>query len=818
MTFCLDDNMLRRLVLWAAFSAFSVRAFLPSRQVCRPVSYLSAASGNSTRSSLSNIGSDSIMSRLKRQAQMLRTEVDSLAASDERTNRLKRNAWEGIVRDDVKIDRTNLTNLTTTPSAPMTNASDLPIAILSPRASSEDPVSKIVSAVLSSEDSRKNSSESIGLVDKWMEEDKELKKVYNYTALPDLEEIIKDLPFVMKLIVRGVDKFSKRGTTVAEALERKLFVTAVALECKDLWLRDDETSDDETSEGRERAVEAIERRVEELRDMITIGSLPPEHSVIALYPATSKNVIIKDTPFNRWLSESADASYILKDYDLDDVLIFAKIASGFAKYLSDEGIDFSTLSNDQATLYLLRYVQEREESEGTFTAESVMDNTLSGATPNASSPLENKIAKPSDIDVADDNEEEEEEEVDLNSLLTSLVEDVRGSAEGIVVSYFDEESRYTGDVFTKESAGRLQDSMLRDVFDVNAVSNKSGAVIFFGSPVGPTTDLASKLSEKYAASPYKESFKYILLRNEYFPELKSVEEMAIDAMFKSSPAVIVYPATWNSTVTEAIRDPIRKAFRSFLISCAILTSTVFATDSLNNLPTSEIDASYIPLTFSALTLQTLGALSEVTVAALKGFNTSVLLVPSLRLGSWGPRMLYTSMPKNRNDLFDAAFAGFLVTFLASFAALVAGLDITAHGTPSDIAAFPCISASILKSNTLIAELFQWKFPGIFDAPIEENLVHMHWLAFAGLIGLISSVFQLIPLDNSTGSKMCFSILGIETSTVVNGFASFFRLAFLLPFVFNFGTEVNEVGLKALLVDFFFASQFAGNNRVILIDY
>ena len=802
-----EDEMLRRLVIWAALLLFSVRAFRRSLPVSRSISCLSATAGNSTRASLFNIGSDSIMNRLQRQAQLLRTEVDSLAASHERTEVQRKGNWEGIVRDDVKINRTTVLNITTAMNTSMEHASEQPVSLLTPRSIVEDPVSKLVNAIWSSED-------YYDLMDKWLEKDEELGKdgqlrnVYNDTALPDLEEIIKDLPFLIKLTARAVDRFSTPGQTAAEELNRKLYVTAVALEFRDFWFRDD---DDAPFRRSENVTRAVARRMEELRKMIFIGSPPIEAALNSTKALSPEYLLMNDARFLQWLNESTDVLYILKDYDTEDAV--TQILLGFAKSLYDKGIDFSTLDNDQAALYLLRFVQGLEEGEITLGTETAI-HTASDAFPKTSAgQFVDTMENSSD---AGDLEEVVEME-DFTSLLNSMVEDVKGSAEGVVVSYFDEASRYTGDVFTKESAGRLQDSLLRDIFNVNAVSNKSGAVIFFGSPVGSTTELASKLSEKYAASPYKDSFRYILLRNEYFPELKSVEEMAIDAMFKSSPAVIVYPATWNSTVTEAIRDPIRRAWRSFLISCAILTTTVFATGSLNNIPAVQADASFIPLTFSALTLQTLGALSEVTVASLKGFNTSVLLVPSLRIGSWGPRTLYTSMPQNRNDLFDAAFAGFLITFLASFAALVTGLDVTAHATTSDIANFPSISASILKSNTLIAELFQWKFPGIFDAPIEGNLVHMHWSAFAGLVGLISSVFQLIPLDNSSGSKMCYSILGVETSIVVNGLASFFRLAFLLPFVFNFGAEDYELGVKTLLVDFFFASQFAGNNMVILID-
>jgi hypothetical protein len=114
----------------------------------------------------------------------------------------------------------------------------------------------------------------------------------------------------------------------------------------------------------------------------------------------------------------------------------------------------------------------------------------------------------------------------------------------------------------------------------------------------------------------------------------------------------------------------------------------------------------------------------------------------------------------------------------------------------------------------VTELFQWKFPGILDASADGALVHMHWIAVSGLVGLISSIFQLLPLDNNTGSKMTYAIFGPEAFTVITAAANIFRVIFLLPLIFTFGNVVdNQLGLKSLLVDFIFASQFAGNPQV-----
>ena len=737
------------------------------------------------------------MSKLKSQAQQLRNEVDSLTSTNG-SNILRKDDWAGIIREDVMVQMPVPAGLTA-PNTSSVSPSEETVTILSPRLTSNSTVELL----------QKLLSKQLGNSPERVPTDSDMAKVFNISAIPDIEETMEGMPALFKLVVRASNAMSQDSNPMFN-LENKLFIIAMVEEVKEFM-----KNDDYKSSGLDEALSLLDKRVDErksrLYDEITIKRPLNESQSDGTFELGELSSSARRTSLTLWLKESSDAKFILKDYDLTDERVLEEITSGFFEYLRDEGF-YDEQGGDESdadsmALCLLRYIRA---TEGKGVPIPPDDDVLI---------INSKQSDPIFILVneSSNNEDLIRKADDLTSLLNAIVDEdpARGSAENLVMSYFDEVSRTTGDVLSKESAGRLQDSILRDVFEVNGVSNKSGAVIFLGRPLCPTDSLGPKLAEKYSLSPYKDSFGYTILRNEVYPEMKSMEEMAIDSVFKSSPAVVVYPATWNSTVTEAIQDPFRRAWRSFLISCAIVTTTVFAIDSLNNVASAEYDATFLPLAFSALSIQNFGALTEVTVAALKGFNTSVLLVPSLRIGSWGPRILYTSMPKNRNDLFDAAFTGFLITFVTSFALLVTGLDYTAHSAPEDIADFPSISASILKSNTLVAELFQWRFPGIFDSPLENNLVHMHWLAFSGLIGLISSIFQLIPLDNSIGSKMCFAIFGFETSFVLNGFASLFRLAFLLPFVFNFGEEVNDLGLKSLLVDFFFASQFAGNYRVFL---
>jgi hypothetical protein len=56
------------------------------------------------------------------------------------------------------------------------------------------------------------------------------------------------------------------------------------------------------------------------------------------------------------------------------------------------------------------------------------------------------------------------------------------------------------------------------------------------------------------------------------------------------------------------------------------------------------------------------SLAELIAGTMKGFEVSTLLVPSFTLPTFGTRSTYTTMPKNRNDIFDVAIVGAVLPF------------------------------------------------------------------------------------------------------------------------------------------------------------
>ena len=88
------------------------------------------------------------------------------------------------------------------------------------------------------------------------------------------------------------------------------------------------------------------------------------------------------------------------------------------------------------------------------------------------------------------------------------------------------------------------------------------------------------------------------------------------------------------------------------------------------------------------------------------------------------------------------------------------------------------------------------------------MVHLHWLAIVGGLSLTGYILQLIPIDNSSGSKMSFSVLGQDFFSILTSFLGGLKFLFILPMLFSFNP--GPITPKRLLFDYFVTSQLAGN--------
>jgi len=396
-------------------------------------------------------------------------------------------------------------------------------------------------------------------------------------------------------------------------------------------------------------------------------------------------------------------------------------------------------------------------------------------------------------------------------------------AERFIKTYWDVTSLKSGKALSRDGAGIFQKDILRDLFVVNSVRMVDGAVIFDGKPLsGGSKELAEKLEEKFSKSELKDTMGYTILLDEQLPNLDGgLQQAAIDMLLGSSPAVVVFPKSWNSTINAVVNDPSRRLWRSLLNTASIVTTGVYAGSCVNLFDpegsfatTGIVPDDFLALAFMPLFIQLLSSFAEMFSARLKGFEVSSVLVPTLSTFNFGIRSIYTTMPKSRNDMFDVAALQIGSSLLSSLALLLYGLSLTSSAAKETLSTFPTISISLLQSNNIVGQLLRNKFPEVFLnlSPVADTTVHLHWLAIVGASTFIASLLQLLPLDNSSGSKMSFAVLGRDNFELLTALASFVKFFFIVPYFFGFGPPATPFFDKPrIFLDYILSSQIAASS-------
>ena len=283
-----------------------------------------------------------------------------------------------------------------------------------------------------------------------------------------------------------------------------------------------------------------------------------------------------------------------------------------------------------------------------------------------------------------------------------------------------------GAVISREGAGRFQAEILRGIFVTAKVNMFRGAFIFEGRYVNTSSvEFAANLEERLQASPMVDEISYTILMNEKYPNLENgMEQAAIENLLGTSPAVVIYPKSWNSVVGAVTRDPNRRFWRNAIAAAGVLTSGAFAAGSFDifnaNGPlvtTGLFPDEFLNMALVPLFIHYSSSLAELVAGALKGFEVTSILVPSFTLPTFGSRSTYTTMPKNRNDIFDVAIVGAVLPLVMSFLTFAYGLQLTSQAASEAVAQFPVVSLSLLKTNTILSQMLTQSFPDIFQVVI-----------------------------------------------------------------------------------------------------
>ena len=431
-----------------------------------------------------------------------------------------------------------------------------------------------------------------------------------------------------------------------------------------------------------------------------------------------------------------------------------------------------------------------------------------------------------DDDDDDDGKEEEERVIEigpdfLKNFVTVALNETTSVAESTLVEYFDDRSLLQGAAISREGAGRFQADILKDLFVVSGVKLTNGAALFNGRILPNSTQVfIQKMNEKLNATGISQEVDYIFLKNDR-SLTSSGKDGLLDALLGGTPALIIFPIEWKSKSMMKLNDGVRTLWRYLLSGVAAASSFGFAATCFNLLsitgPLAQEDP-YLPddflyLAIAPIAIHNFASAAEIFVAKLKGITTSYISLPAFTLPSYGTRVAYHSLPKNRQDIFDLSAIGFFTSVVTSLITFLVGMQLTASASPEVLDSFPTIPLQLIKFNAIITQLLNFQFPNLFKSVVSNpsTVVHLHWVAIAGIISFMAQCLHLLPLDNTAGSKMTFAVLGVESYEVFSvlvGLVKFFFLGYVL--ISSFGTSGGMLLGTQILADFVLSSQIVGD--------
>lgn len=410
---------------------------------------------------------------------------------------------------------------------------------------------------------------------------------------------------------------------------------------------------------------------------------------------------------------------------------------------------------------------------------------------------------------------------DLMTLVSEEVKTVpRTSAQRLIGDYFDKQSRLNGLTISRDGAGRFQLEVLKDAFVVTGVSNHQGAFIFDGRPIEKdSTKFAEIIRNRFEECSMLAEVNYTIVMNELYTDLdRGIEEAVLEVMTGSSPAIIIYPNSWNTTCSSVVSDPGKLLLRNIVSYSTIVLSSIFASTLYENNAVAA-DEGVVLLGTVPIMIPIVSQAIEVVVAKAKGVNLSWILVPTTNLFTYGMRSTYLNKPNSRNDIFDIASLSIGSSLLFSTLALFVGLIFTVNAPQDVLATYPAVPYAFLQLDSLVSQLVSYELPNLSYVTDSNTLVHLHWLAVAGALSLLGTTFQLIPLDNSAGSKMTFASLGRENFSLLTVGLLLLKFGFIGVIILNFNSfffsGVSAVTKEKLLFDYILVSQFCGDSSVCL---
>jgi membrane-associated protease RseP (regulator of RpoE activity) len=130
------------------------------------------------------------------------------------------------------------------------------------------------------------------------------------------------------------------------------------------------------------------------------------------------------------------------------------------------------------------------------------------------------------------------------------------------------------------------------------------------------------------------------------------------------------------------------------------------------------------------------------------------------IGTFGAVIVQKSLPPNKDALFDIGLSGPVVSFILA-------VVVTAIGSTMAIPAQPTEGATTLPAPLIT--IFIWMLLSNFrltPSPSQEKVLYMHPVEFAGWVGLLITVLNLLPAAMLDGGHIARSLVGDKARVIL----------------------------------------------------
>jgi hypothetical protein len=130
------------------------------------------------------------------------------------------------------------------------------------------------------------------------------------------------------------------------------------------------------------------------------------------------------------------------------------------------------------------------------------------------------------------------------------------------------------------------------------------------------------------------------------------------------------------------------------------------------------------------------------------------------IGTFGALIQQKALPPNRDALFDIGFTGPITGFIMAIIIMIIGMQL-----PFQVAQDPTVVGTPLNElYPLIYRAIVWMFPPI--AP-EGVTVILHPVVFAGWVGMIVTMLNLVPSGMFDGGHVARSVMGSKAHQIIS---------------------------------------------------